>query len=688
MEGKVALFPALTKAETGEVYVTTLGEKLVSELADELEFQGVQVLWGAGLDRALARNNRSFRSYVDVPSAVALGAKMGVPLVVTGKVEHRVFSAIDRDWALNIQLAAFATDGSGGKARLKKRWTTGPAYVLLRKYFDRKSEIAVGNEAKKVEPNLANELRSSAQALAAKIRRVLGKKTRSVVLMPVSVEGRGIPLMVLQSLKETVEEQFRETTRGIAAKMRGAVARLETRRRNLMKQANTLEQRIAALKKAGAKGSRALAELRNKREVARLRLADAKKRVLEMGMQVSKAKAALKMSRESLKRARTMRDRARDLLEAARNKSAKVGSLLSRELEALDKSVASIRALQKKVALRFQKAQKEASQARAAAAAEAERLASIVEATIDKNRGLPPSTQPSSGSIQARSEARMGGQGAGLLAYEKAFQHKDVLLEMAGIRSSLANVLEERSKLLALQSKAGKERLTELESSLKRWEAKLTALQDRVERERARLEALEPKLAEARAAWKRAELELRGLDEKVEALSKGQDRLDPQLKAALQLSDRIARAREGAEEALAQERLRDPRAEALASGPVELGGQRFESLNQARMRVEELRRRAVREAHSGLRGQLLAVLSGALAERGIRVRVLGRDLKEAPRGGLAVQPTFKKIGDRFEFAAHFVGLGAPGARPSVTLDPRWTPLLQEELGASGGGGKE
>jgi predicted nucleic acid-binding Zn-ribbon protein len=675
MGGKVALFPPLTKSKTGEIYVTTLGERLVSSLADELEFRGVKVLWGAGLERALLMNNRSFRNYVDASSAVALGARLAIPLVVTGKVEHQIFSAIDRDWALRISLMAMASDGSGGKARLIKSFTTGPLYVRLRKFFDRKSEVAVGNEAKKAEPNLVNELRSSAQALAAKIRSFLSKGSRSVVLLPVSVEGRGIPLMVLWSLGDMVEQRYRRAVLELSTKRRAAVARIQVQIRNLMNQANTLEQRLAVLKQAGAKGSKALAQLREKREAERMHVAALKGDLLKLRMQTAKARAALAESKEALTQGLAAQARLRKLLDAAQGKGSKVGALLSKELQTVEAGLASIRSLQKKVAQRLQAAEAEAAKARAAASAEAKRLSSIVEDTIAKIPGMPPTSKPG----KARSEARSGGMGAGLFAYEKALNQKDVLLEMAGIRSSLAGVLEERTKLLALQSKAQQERLEALKQSLASWEKKLQGLRGDLETKKETVKLLEPKLVQAESLLGKAELEARGLSEKIAVLSKGQDQLDPKLTRAVELGDRIARARASAEDALVQEKLRDPRAEALASGPLELGGQRFESLAQARMRVEELRRRAIQEAQSGLRGQLLGVLQGALADRGFRVRVLGRDLKEAPRGGFAIQPSFKKIGDRFEIAVHFLGSGVPGGRPSVTLDPRWTPLLQEAL---------
>ena len=679
--GKVALFPPLTKAETGEVYVTTLGERLVSALADELEFRGVRVLWGAGLERALLQNNRSFRSYRDSASAVALGARLAVPLVVTGKVEHRVFSAIDREWALRIRLMALATDGSGGKARLNKRLTSGSDYVQLRKLFDRKSEIAVGDAAKAAELSLINELRSRAQALAVQIRRalgpgVLGKGMKApVVLRPVTVEGRGIPLLVLQGLGELVEQRYRETVTDLATKKRAAVERIQLQLQNLAKQADTLEQRLSKWKEADAKGGKALAQLRSKREAARKQASAVRGDLLKLRMKVGQAKAAFAESRKALMQGEEARARVRKLLEAAQSKGGKEGALLSKELQALEESISSIRSLQKKVAMRFKAAEEAAAKARSAASAEAKRLASIVESTLKKIPGMSPSSKPS----KARSEARAGGFGAGLFAYEKALSQKDVLLEMAGIRSALANVLAERSKLLAIQSKGRKERLSDLRNSLASWEKKLQGLKAGLTNKGARLRALEAKLVKAQNLLGEAESEVRNLNEKIRTLAKGQDRLDPKLTKALALADQVARARAGAEEALVQEKLRDPRAEALASGPLELGGQRFESLAEARMRIEELRLRGIQEAHSGLRGQLLGLLQGALADQGLRVLVPEPSLKHAPKGGIVIQPSFKKVGDRFEFAAHFVGASVPGVRPSVPLDPRWTPLLQEAV---------
>ncbi len=209
--GTLAIFPALSRTNSGEYEVTGLGDYLARETAEGLERQGINPLWSDVLQRELRAVNRGPESLHRVSDAFVLAERISADYVVFGTVDRRAFDRLSKDEILDVHWECQRLPEHTFVAKISERLGSGPLANDLVRFSRLKGEWTSPEE----EPStLSREIDGVSRALARKIVKrhrdfVRGKRVHVEPTRVHSIEGARADL---QTFAASFERQLEALT--------------------------------------------------------------------------------------------------------------------------------------------------------------------------------------------------------------------------------------------------------------------------------------------------------------------------------------------------------------------------------------------------------------------------------------------------------------------------------------------
>ena len=168
--GIVAVFPAFSPRPTdSHMHVNGLGDRLATDIADELRMAGINPLAGAELRNDILASNRSLGDLDEVSDVIWIAERLGVDYAIFGTVQKKVYDRIKRDEQLDINLQCLQLRDRKPMAQFRKSLPGGAVARDLYRDYPRPGSWKIGVEAPPFEANVDAEVKYLARGLLRKI---------------------------------------------------------------------------------------------------------------------------------------------------------------------------------------------------------------------------------------------------------------------------------------------------------------------------------------------------------------------------------------------------------------------------------------------------------------------------------------------------------------------------------------